>query len=189
VDNAIWLCQTCAALVDRDVAGFSSSILHEWKRRAEHSASLGLRARSVYRAISPGEVYQELSIAERGALKALEAEFGCSVRPEIHVPAGDGRLRLHGAVVRGETLIGIDIHENNGNGIAYFQIEYLLELCSKLKFDRFQSCALFIVVVSAGTEESDSLVRLRLQQMFASSDVETHLRLYRLLSLRAQFDL
>jgi len=28
-------------------------------------------------------------------------------------------------VVRGEALIAIDIHENRGKGIAYFQIEYL----------------------------------------------------------------
>ena len=34
-DNAIWLCQTCAKLVDNDTARFTVAVLHEWKTKAE----------------------------------------------------------------------------------------------------------------------------------------------------------
>ncbi len=33
--NAIWLCQTCAKLVDNDPARYSADMLRDWKRRAE----------------------------------------------------------------------------------------------------------------------------------------------------------
>ena len=35
--NGIWLCQTCAKLVDNDPTRFSASLLHEWKTEAERS--------------------------------------------------------------------------------------------------------------------------------------------------------
>ena len=39
IDNAIWLCQTCAKLIDNDPARFNASVLRDWKRQAEMSAS------------------------------------------------------------------------------------------------------------------------------------------------------
>jgi len=36
--NAIWLCQNCAKLVDSDVIRFSESLLRRWKREAEADA-------------------------------------------------------------------------------------------------------------------------------------------------------
>ena len=121
------------------------------------------------------------------AVKALEKEFSCYVETELHVPAGDGWLRLDGAVVRGEDLIAIEIIENHGNGIAYFQIEYLLELFPKLTFPRFRGCVLYLVVVSDGPINMDAVIESRLQQLVSASSVETHIRLYRLNKLRAEF--
>jgi hypothetical protein len=39
VDNGIWLCQTCASLVDRDEQRFTVDILKGWKATAEAAAS------------------------------------------------------------------------------------------------------------------------------------------------------
>lgn len=46
-DNAIWLCQTCARLVDNDASHFPENFLRSWKRDAEQRAlsSLGKTAR------------------------------------------------------------------------------------------------------------------------------------------------
>jgi hypothetical protein len=38
IGNAIWLCQTCAKLVDNDPIRFGASVLREWKARAEREA-------------------------------------------------------------------------------------------------------------------------------------------------------
>ena len=37
-ENGIWLCQTCAKLVDNDVRQFPADLLREWKRIAEEDA-------------------------------------------------------------------------------------------------------------------------------------------------------
>jgi len=37
-DNGIWLCQTCAKLVDNDTSQFPVHLLHAWKTIAEHEA-------------------------------------------------------------------------------------------------------------------------------------------------------
>jgi len=37
-DNAIWLCQNCAKLVDNDPSQFEESLLRAWKTVAEHRA-------------------------------------------------------------------------------------------------------------------------------------------------------
>jgi len=152
IENAIWLCQTGGALADRDTARFSVALLRGWKETAEDAASKAIRAGSRYRPIAANEVRQELTIGELAAIKALSDEFGCHIETEVHLAAGEGWLRLHGAVVRGEDLIAIDIHENHGKGIAYFQIEHLLDLCGKLSFQRFQRCAVYLAIVSDGLE-------------------------------------
>jgi hypothetical protein len=189
IENALWLCQTCGALVDRDTARFSIGVLRGWKGIAEDAAAKAIRAGSRFRPIAANEVRQEFTIGELAAIKALSDEFGCHIETEVHVPAGDGWVRLHGAVVRGEDLIAIDIRENHGKGIAYFQIEYLLDLCGKLSFERFQRCAVYLAVVSDGPEASDEAIRTRLETMSATAPVETHIRLYRLNALRAKYGL
>lgn len=39
-ENAIWLCQTCAKLVDNDTARFTANLVREWKEKAEVDALL-----------------------------------------------------------------------------------------------------------------------------------------------------
>lgn len=150
---------------------------------------MALAAGSMYRPLAASEVLQELSIAELAAIRALEDEFGCHVETDVHVPAGNGWIHFHGAVVRGEDLVAIDIREHHGRGIAYFQIEYLIELCKTLTFDRFRKCVLFVAVVSDGPVEADDEVRMRLENIVVSTEVETYIRMYRLNSLRARYEI
>jgi hypothetical protein len=187
IDNAIWLCAACASLIDRDSGRFTVSVLRQWREQAEDTAARQLAAGSKFRPIAATEVVQELTVGQLVAVKAMEEEFGCHVETDLHIPAGEGWLHLDAAVVRGDDLIAIDIHEHHGTGVAYFQIEYLLELCGKLRFPRFQTCIIYLVVVSDGPDDTDAEVRSRLEKLAASSTVEFHIRLYRLNGLRAKF--
>ncbi len=45
IDNAIWLCQTCAKLVDSDSKKYTVEKLKEWKDDAEKEAQLDLQTR------------------------------------------------------------------------------------------------------------------------------------------------
>lgn len=51
VSNGIWLCQTCAKLIDDDELTYTPSLLHRWKEDAEHMAFLEARGWIVRRAI------------------------------------------------------------------------------------------------------------------------------------------
>jgi hypothetical protein len=44
-DNGIWLCPTCAALIDRDDNRYPEAKLREWKADAEAAAALALEER------------------------------------------------------------------------------------------------------------------------------------------------
>ncbi len=189
IENAVWLCQRCGTLVDRDWIQFTVDLLRDWKQRAERSAAIELAAGTEFRAIAPSELRQELTIGELAVLRALSEEFGCEVTPDVSVPAGDGWINLHAAVVRGEDLVAIEIRENKGYGVPYFQIEYLIELSTKLKFHRFHKFVLFVAVISDAAPEQDEPVRQRLEQMASTAACETHIRMYRLNTLRAKYNL
>lgn len=45
IDNAIWLCQNCAKLIDTDAPAYSSSTLYRWKVAAEGEALRGMGSR------------------------------------------------------------------------------------------------------------------------------------------------
>jgi hypothetical protein len=44
IENGIWLCQTCAKLIDNDCIRFTPALLRQWKQRAEESASSAIIA-------------------------------------------------------------------------------------------------------------------------------------------------
>jgi hypothetical protein len=50
ISNGIWLCQTCAKLIDDDELKFTPAILRDWKETAEHMAALEARGFAVRRA-------------------------------------------------------------------------------------------------------------------------------------------
>ena len=43
--NGIWLCQTCAKLIDNDVPGHGADLLRRWKAEAEQAAAAALTRR------------------------------------------------------------------------------------------------------------------------------------------------
>jgi hypothetical protein len=44
-ENGIWLCQTCAKLVDNDTARYPTELLRSWKAQAERRAQIRLESR------------------------------------------------------------------------------------------------------------------------------------------------
>lgn len=48
ISNGIWLCQTCAKLVDNDATRFTATVLRSWKSQAEEDAfhQIGKSART-----------------------------------------------------------------------------------------------------------------------------------------------
>lgn len=189
IDNAIWLCQSCGALVDRDLDRFTVDTLRDWKRRAENAAAAELAAGTEFRPVAAGELRQELTVGELAAVRALSEEFGCDVATNVNVSASDGWLNLHAAVVRGEDFVAIEIREYNGRGLPYFQIEHLIELGTTLTFHRFHKFVLYVAVVSNAPPELDRLVRARLEHLASTAPCEVHVRMYRLNTLRAKYDL
>jgi len=187
IENAIWLCQNCGTLVDRDLDRFRVITLREWKQQAENVAATELTAGTAYRPITASEVRQELTVGELVAVRALNEEFGCDIAMNVSVPAGDGWLNLDAAVVRGEELVAIEIYENKGNEVPYFQIEYLIELGSTLKFHRFHKFVLYVAVVSDVPPELDEPVRAKLEHLARTVSCEVHIRMYRLNTLRAKY--
>jgi hypothetical protein len=183
IDNAIWLCGNCAALIDRDVLKFTVKLLKQWRRQAEEKASRALSAGSMYRSIAPTELRQELEIWEIVAVKELEEEFGCRVESNVLVPAGEGYIRFDGAVVRGEDLVAIDIRRNR---FAIFQVEHVLTLLGSVKFDRFANCLYYVVVVLDEPRSTDIELLGQLHGLATQSTVEMHIREYRLNTMRAK---
>jgi hypothetical protein len=47
IENGVWLCQTCAKLIDNDPLHYTRQVLHEWKREAEKTARRELEQRIV----------------------------------------------------------------------------------------------------------------------------------------------
>ncbi len=78
IDNGIWLCQTCAKLIDSDESRFTAAVLRGWKRQAE--AEAGLRLGRVVSASGsvhdfPGEEIELLiAAADRGEFLILSAD-------------------------------------------------------------------------------------------------------------------
>jgi hypothetical protein len=187
--NAVWLCQSCGTLVDRDLDNFTVNTLREWKQLRENTAAAELASTTGFRPIAPTEIIQECTISELAAVRALSEEFHCFVATDIRIPAGDGWLYLQAAVLHGEDLIAIDIHEHHGRGLAYFQIEHLIELGNTLKFHRFNKFILYVVVVSDASPELDEPVKERLESLARAASCEVHIRMYRLNTLRAKYSL
>ena len=78
-NNAIWLCQNCAKLVDNDVGRYSVTLLKKWKRDAENMALLRI-GRTLTVLIpsehewAPEELDILLAATERGEILLLEAD-------------------------------------------------------------------------------------------------------------------
>src|SRR2546425_6021721 len=79
IDNAIWLCQICAKMIDSDLVRFTPAVLHKWKRQAEAEAQLRLgKAQSTLGRVRHRFAEEEIEIlvaaAGRGEVLIMSAE-------------------------------------------------------------------------------------------------------------------
>ena len=44
IENAVWLCQNCAKLIDNDVTRYTPDLLHRWRRLSEEAAMLSVES-------------------------------------------------------------------------------------------------------------------------------------------------
>ena len=78
-NNAIWLCQNCAKIVDNDVAKYPATVLNRWKRAAETMALLRI-GKSVNTATPGGrdfraeEVNILIAAAEHGQIAVFDSD-------------------------------------------------------------------------------------------------------------------
>jgi len=77
IDNGIWLCQTCAKLVDGDVARYTKDLLLRWRRDAEKEALR--RIESASGGTSPSDL---------DALKEYSAQFDRAALQDALVRCG-----------------------------------------------------------------------------------------------------
>jgi hypothetical protein len=94
--NGVWLCQTCAALVDRDVDRYTSARLGEWKSDCEASAQRRLEQRGAITSDVDGvlveaerlmpELIGEMRADIQGDQSELVREF--VVLPDPGIPYG-----------------------------------------------------------------------------------------------------
>jgi hypothetical protein len=52
IENAIWLCQNCASLIDKDVLRYEADLLRAWRDNSEEAARLDVGTRKTH---SPGD--------------------------------------------------------------------------------------------------------------------------------------
>ena len=44
IENAVWLCQNCAKLIDNDAPRYTTDLLRRWRRLSEEAAMLGVES-------------------------------------------------------------------------------------------------------------------------------------------------
>ncbi len=190
IENAIWLCQGCSRMIDRDTDLYTAQLLRDWKQQAENRARLRTKGKSKFRAIAPSELHTRLTPGEKALLRALVEEFGCEVKLHAQVPHEQGGwLNLHAAVVRGEDLIAIEIWEYKGGGFPYISINQWIEIGPKLKYPRFRRFVLYVAVVSDAEQESHDAVHEQLNKIASAAPCEVYIRMYREKELLAKYNL
>lgn len=122
-DNAVWLCQTCAKLVDNDLSGYSADRLTEWKWDAEAAAR-----RALERRLSPATESEGVFLEAERLMPGLIAEMRADVRGDAsglvrelvvlsnpNVLFVDGRLHFtYFANVHRNALVEVDWLEEMG---------------------------------------------------------------------------
>lgn len=101
-ENGIWLCQTCAKLIDNDQSRYSVAKLEEWKSDAETAAAHALEQRRAPATESAG-VFLEAERLMPGLISemrndvrqdATELVRELVILPNPHVIFGDGKPRF-----------------------------------------------------------------------------------------------
>ncbi|MCU1382796.1 MAG: hypothetical protein JWL71_1493 [Acidobacteria bacterium] len=98
-ENGVWLCQTCAKLVDNDEARYPADLLRGWKQKAEESAltSIGKTKRATKAARKESEIRRNLKIRaklEKAMLRPI------AERRQLRSPSPMDKFRSRKIVVR-----------------------------------------------------------------------------------------
>lgn len=132
-DNGIWLCPTCAALIDRDDDRYPEPKLREWKADAEAAAALALEERQSSPLTESAGVLLE---AER-LMPALIGEMRADVRTDDTELVREFYIApTRGIVVTGKPRLFYVEEEHPG---LQLQVDWLEEmgLVSDITTDRF----------------------------------------------------
>lgn len=82
--NAIWLCQTCAKLVDNDTARYSEGVLRAWKAEGESLALMAIgRATGHSEDLSKEEMAILIAAVKTGDISVMETHLGNWVRAGV----------------------------------------------------------------------------------------------------------
>jgi len=103
IGNGIWLCQSCAKLVDDDVARYTTDLLRRWRQDAEKEALRQIE--SAYGGTSPSDVdaLKEYSAQfDRAALQ--DALVRCGSYKKFAESLGDLISLLNTGAIQGRTL-------------------------------------------------------------------------------------
>ena len=98
-ENGVWLCQTCAKLIDNDEARYHANLLRAWKRNAEAGAlkSIGKTRRNTKAASKEREIRRSLKIRaklEKAMLRPI------AERRQLRNPRPMDKFRSRKIVVR-----------------------------------------------------------------------------------------
>ncbi|QDV36963.1 HNH endonuclease [Tautonia plasticadhaerens] len=103
IRNGIWLCQSCAKLVDNDEGRYTKSLLLRWRRDAEQEALQEIESTSGGRSPSDLDALKEYSAQfDRAALQ--DALKSCGSYKKFAESLGDLISLLNTGTVQGRTL-------------------------------------------------------------------------------------
>jgi hypothetical protein len=121
-DNGIWLCQTCAKLVDNDTSQFPVDLLRAWKTIAEHDArsrigktalfvSTGSKSASdqIVQTSKPPSPSHNIRFVEAGVVSAHSGTGGDKIIYKSPQNLGDFNVSV--ACFRNEAVAGLAVKE------------------------------------------------------------------------------
>jgi len=160
-ENGIWLCQTCAKLVDNDPQRYTLKVLQGWKRTAEEIAMLELEGNSVQEVKPIGISTSNILIPKLYGLDYDEAR-------SLLIEAGWQPLTNHWSYAD-------NIEIRYGNGHIFWQKGYHeiqssagtgYAICSFKFVDVHGNC---LIVITAGEEYPDKNIKSSVYRYYLGS--------------------
>jgi hypothetical protein len=137
-DNGIWLCQTCAKLIDNDALQFTEKLVRAWKEIAEHRARglIGRTAPAVAEAYPILEVqFADLPLREKlGTAVAVESRV-------VEIP-DPKNIPLYGPAPKTFYGVSLDATDNMRNRDYYREIAIYIR-------DRSLLCPVGVAITNA----------------------------------------
>jgi hypothetical protein len=152
IKNAIWLCQTCAKLIDNDIQGHPEHLLGQWKHAAEQAAR-----RQVGKAQKANTVITSAERLLKRDLKLRDELQECLLRPwdevqKLRSRRGDGRERPFDKFSHSKLVIhrladdAYPEHDDSSGISSWFRLE---------PFDFYHGGITFILGIESGVIENE----------------------------------